>query len=279
MKFRDTYEREQIVRSNSNKSYGLPPADTGVWLLNWIANASTFLVHLERRFDPFFRRAFDSLFRQFLTNVTTALINMRRKNEGFKLAEERLQPDEEAHIEDIIGMTGNQMRRLWQAGDFQRGGNTKTHGIVRGEVTIREDLPEHMRRGIFAEPRTYRAWVRFSGPGPYVTPDIDDVGFMSMSIKLMGVPGPKLMYDEKFTQDLFGTSVPTFVCPDTRTNARLQHWSVKNAPLVYFINFPETRLLDGVMNLLWTKTQTCPLGVQYLSRVPHLLGHGQAIHH
>ncbi len=53
-----------------------------------------------------------------------------------------------------------------------------------------------LRRGIFAEPRTYRAWVRFSGPGPYVTPDIDDVGFMSISIKLMGVPGPKLMDDE-----------------------------------------------------------------------------------
>ena len=61
-----------------------------------------------------------------------------------------------------------------------------------------------MRRGIFAEPRTYRAWVRFSGPGPYVTPDIDDVGFMSMSIKLMGVPGPKLLDDEQFTQDMIG---------------------------------------------------------------------------
>ena len=46
------------------------------------------------------------------------------------------------------------------------------------------------------EPHTYRAWVRFSGPGPYVTPDIDDVGFMSISIKLMGVPGPKLMDEE-----------------------------------------------------------------------------------
>lgn len=52
--------------------------------------------------------------------------------------------------------------------------------------------------------------MRYSGPGPYVTADIDDVGFMSMSIKLMGVPGPKLLDDEKFTQDLFGTSVPTF---------------------------------------------------------------------
>jgi len=40
------------------------------------------------------------------------------------------------------------------------------------------------------------AGSRFSGPGPYITPDIDDVGFMSISIKLLGVPGPKLMDEE-----------------------------------------------------------------------------------
>ena len=51
------------------------------------------------------------------------------------------------------------------------------------------------------------------GPGPYVTPDIDDVGFMSIGVKLMGVPGPKLMDEEKFTQDMFGVSPPTFVTP------------------------------------------------------------------
>lgn len=79
---------------------------------------------------------------------------------------------------------------------------------------------------------------------------------MSMSIKLMGVPGPKLLNDEKFTQDLFGTSVPTFISPDTRANAELQHWSLKNAQLFYFLNFRETHIMDGIMNLLWTKTQS-----------------------
>ncbi|HEY6306480.1 MAG TPA: hypothetical protein VI488_08510 [Candidatus Angelobacter sp.] len=265
------------MRSKANNGYGLPPADTGVRLLNWLSDASTFLVHVERRFDPFFRRPFDALFRQFLTRVTTALINMQRKNEGYKLAEERIQPDEEAHLEDIITNMGNQMRRLWEAGDFQRGGNTKTHGIVRGEVTIREDLPEHMRRGIFAQPRTYKAWVRFSGPGPYITPDIDDVGFMSISIKLMGVPGHKLLDDEKFTQDMFGVSTPTFVTPDTKANAHLQQWSYKNAQIFHFLNFSQPHVLDLIMQGLWIKTQSSPLESQYFSCVPYLLGEGQAM--
>ena len=246
-------------------------------LLNWIANTSMFLVHVERRFDPFFRPAFDALFRDLLTKMATALINMKRRNEHLKLAEERPQADEEAHLQDIITTMGDQMRRLWQVGDFQRAGNTKTHGIVKGEVTIREDIPEHMRRGIFAQPRTYRAWVRFSGPGPYITPDIDDVGFMSISIKLMGVPGPKLLDDEKFTQDMFGVSTPTFVTPDTKANSQLQHWSYKNAQIFYFLNIAHPHVLDFIMQSLWIKTQSSPLESEYFSCVPYLLGEGQAM--
>src|SRR6266436_6071171 len=197
-------------RSGPGPGFGLPPADTGNRVLNWISDASLVLMHVERRFDPFFRRAFDALLRDRLSALVTALINRKRKDEGLGIAEEKPQPDEETHLDDIIATFSAQLRRLWHPGYFERGGNTKTHGLVRAEFTVRNDLPLPMRHGIFAEPRTYRAWVRYSGPGPYVTTDIDDVGFMSMSIKLMGVPGPKLLDDEKFTQDLFGTSVPTF---------------------------------------------------------------------
>ena len=151
-----------------------------------------------------------------LAKVVTALINGKRPNEGLKIAEEKPQPDEEAHLDSIIQSFQAQLRDLWQPGRYERGGNTKTHGIVRAEFIVHDNLPPELRRGIYAKPQTFRAWVRFSGPGPYITPDIDDVGFMSISIKLMGVPGPKLMEEEKFTQDMFGVSTPTFVTPDTK---------------------------------------------------------------
>jgi len=265
------------VPAQISPGYGLPPADTGSWLLNRIANAAMLLVHVERRFDPFFRPAFDALFRDMLTRAATAFINLGRQHDRLKIAEERSEPDEQQHLADIIATMGRQMEILWKRGDFQRGGNTKTHGIVRAEVTIRDDLPQHMRRGIYASPRTYPAWVRFSGPGPYVTPDIDDVGFMSMSIKLMDVPGPKLLEDEKFTLDMFGVSTPTFVTPDTKANARLQHWSYKNASIFYFVNFTQHHILDLVMQSLWIKTQSSPLESEYFSCVPYLLGEGQAM--
>jgi hypothetical protein len=257
--------------------YGWPPADTGNPLLNWISNSLLAVVQLERRFDPFFRPAFDALLRDKLTQVVTDLINLRRSDEGLLVAEERAVADEEAHLESIITSFNAQMRRLWNPGYFERGGNTKTHALVKAEFTVRDDVPANLRHGLFAEPKTYPAWVRYSGPGPLWTPDIEDIGFLSMAVKLMGVPGPKLMDDERFTQDLFATSAPTFVTPDTRANAQLQKWSYQNAPVFYFFNPRETHILDSLMNSLWTKTQSSPLESEYFSTVPYLLGEGQAM--
>jgi len=266
-----------VSRSNPGPGFGLPPPDTGNFLLNGIARALTVAIHAERRVDPFILPAFNKLLRDRVARLVTALMNRKRKDEGLKIAEERLQPDEEAHLDQIIETFSAQLKRLWTPGNFERGGNTKTHGIVRAELTVRDDLPEHMRRGIFVEPRTFRAWVRFAGPGPYVTRDIDDVGFMSMSIKLMGVPGPKLLEDERHTQDLLTVSTPTFVTPDTRANVQLQRWSYKNAQVFYFINPRDSHILDSIMQLLWTKTQSSPLEGEYFSCVPYLLGEGQAM--
>ncbi len=275
-------EHRQVSDEQARRGpgYGLPPPDTGNRLLDLLARIGLFAIKLERRIDPFIRPLLDRLFRDGLATLITKLMNWKRRSErdeGPALAEERIQPDEEQHLQDIIDTFAAQLSGLWKPGYFERGGNTKTHGIVRAEFTVLDDLPEHLRHGIFAEPRTYRAWVRFSGPGPYVTPDIDDVGFMSMSIKLLGVPGPKLLDDEQFTQDLTAVSTPTFVTPDTRANAQLQHWSLKNAAMFYFVSPRDHHVLDSLMQLLWTKTQSSPLESEYFSCVPYLLGEGQAM--
>ena len=81
------------------------------------------------------------------------------------------------------------MARLWKPGYYERGGNTKTHGIVRAELTVRDDLPSTCGGGSSPSRAHLSRLGPVLGPGPYITRDIDDVGFMSMSIKLMGVPG------------------------------------------------------------------------------------------
>jgi len=266
-----------IMSSSSNVSRPVPRADTGSVVKDFIANTSLRLLQFERRFDPFVRPAFDAVLRDPVARLTTALINWQRPNEGLKLAEERLLPGEDEFVDSVIASFQLQMRKLWKPGGFERGGNTKTQGIVRAEFIVHDNLPPEFRHGIYAKPQTFRAWVRFSGPGPYITPDIDDVGFMSISIKLMGVPGPKLMDEEKFTLDMFGVSTPTFVTPDIRANAQLQIESLKNAQIFYFVNLHRPHLLDGIMQGLWIKTQSSPFEAPYFSCVPYLLGEGQAM--
>ena len=266
-----------MIPSDENPDRPIPKANTGSALLNFLCNTSTKMVQFERRFDPWIRPAFDATFRDPMARLVTALINSRRSNDGLGIAEERIEPDEEAFLDSIVSSFQSQMRGLWKPGKFERGGNTKTHGIVRGELIIHDKLPENFRRGIYATPRSYPAWVRFSGPGPYITPDIDDVGFMSISVKLMNVSGQKLADDEKFTQDMFGVSPPTFVTPDTRANAQLQIQSGKNAQILYFVNLHDSHVLDLIMQGLWIKTQSSPFEAPYFSDVPYLMGEGQAM--
>src|SRR5262245_10977977 len=105
-----------IPGTNSNASRPLPRANTGSALLDWMADTSTSLLHLERRFDPFFRPVFDALFRDLGERVVTALINARRPNEHLALAEERPPQDEDAWVDSIIASFQQQMRLLWKPG-------------------------------------------------------------------------------------------------------------------------------------------------------------------
>jgi hypothetical protein len=234
-------------------------------------------MHAERRTEPFWRPYTDALLREPCAAVLQALINLGRPNDGAELGEERYLPGEDEALDSIIQDMGEYMRRKYRPGEFERVGNTKTHGLVRGHVTVRDDLPQELRQGIFKELRSYPAWIRFSGPGPDSPPDIEDVGFMSMTIKLMDVPGPKLLDDEKFTQDLLGVCTPTFVTPDVLANAELQAQLLKRTPLYYFFDPRQSHVLDFLMQSLWNETQTSPLECRYYSCTPYLLGQGRAM--
>ena len=107
-------------------------------------------------------------------------------------------------------------------GGALRAGNTKTYGVVRGELRVHDDLPARYRHGVFQPGRRYPVWVRFGGPGPLAPPDPKDNGVLSIGIKLMGVDGEKLLDDERFTQDFTGISAPTFTTPNVAENLKLQ---------------------------------------------------------
>lgn len=69
----------------------------------------------------------------------------------------------------------------------------KPHGVARGTFTIRPDLPEELRVGLFRH-ESLAAWVRFSSDTLPNRPDLRTT--VGIGIKLFGVPGTKLLEHE-----------------------------------------------------------------------------------
>jgi hypothetical protein len=102
----------------------------------------------------------------------------------------------------------------------RRGQHPKHHGCVRAEFIVGDDVPEDLRLGVFRDPRTYPAWIRFSNGSQ----DDDAKGDIhGMAIKLMGVEGEKILEDERHeqTQDFVLMDHPVFFSRNARSNRKL----------------------------------------------------------
>jgi hypothetical protein len=254
-----------------------PQGPITFWVFRPLSDLFLWLWRLERRFEFLYRPQFDRWLRPPLFSAAQWLQNRRRPDEGLELMEEQELDDEEDLTQSIIDELKAFTRENWLPGGAQRFGNTKTFGVLRAEFHVRADVPEPLRRGLFAEPATYPAWVRFSGPGPYAPPDLEDFGQCSVGIKVMGVLGEKLLPDEKETQDLILVSPASFVTPNIQENAKMQKWVRAKAPLVYAIKPGDSHLLHLFMQLLYSPMHANPLEVQYYSNVPFMLGDEQAV--
>jgi len=233
--------------------------------------------HSLLRINPKIRDRLDDFFSAPLEAITQFLINLGRRDDHLSLAEERLLPDEAVLTAEIIRYMTDFLNTHYLRGGYLRAGNTKTHGMVRATFDVLPGLRPELAVGVFAKPGSYRAWVRFGGPGPLSPPDPDDNGLLSIGIKIIGVPGPKLLDDEQHTQDFVGISAPTFTTPDVRANLQLQRQVGRGTPLFYFINPFDSHIGDMIMQGLYSKLNTSPLEVRYFSCVPYLYGANRAI--
>jgi hypothetical protein len=92
-------------------------------------------------------------------------------------------------------------------GNVGRALHMKPHAGLIAEFRVLPDLPEHACFGVFSEPRVFPAVVRFSNGESFNKPD-SELQPRGIAIKLFGVSGPKLLYDqnEAVTQDFLATS-------------------------------------------------------------------------
>ena len=66
-------------------------------------------------------------------------MNEKRKDDGLKIAEEKLLPNEEEYLNSLIESFSTQMRGLWKPAGFECGKNIKTRGqCCADSVCIRQ---------------------------------------------------------------------------------------------------------------------------------------------
>lgn len=108
----------------------------------------------------------------------------------------------EAELHQSIANEINEMQRKAAAngGAIDRGFHPKAHHVMRGQLIVRDDMPEFARVGVLASPRTYTTWVRFSNGSPGSVKDsARDV--RGLAVKVVGVEGERLLPGDANTQD------------------------------------------------------------------------------
>ncbi len=194
---------------------------------------------------------------------------------------EELQDGEEILAGKIAEVIEASIRHRFEPGEARRDAHPKAHGCVLGTFKLHESLDAKFSKGVFIPGRSYQAWIRFSnGNEDPNRADIKGDG-RGMAIKLMGVPGRKLLESESeaTTQDFIMISHPVFIIDDpsryvslvTKTNST--HWLVK---LLNPMAIPLTLGVRGSINAMKTTSLRIanPLQTRYWSMVPYQLGVG-----
>ena len=77
---------------------------------------------------------------------------------------------------EIAALMVRLMEQRYRDGEpFLRGVHPKAHGCARATFTVKSDLPEDLRVGVFAKPGvSYAAVVRFSNAAALVGPDVQE---------------------------------------------------------------------------------------------------------
>ena len=123
-------------------------------------------------------------------------------------------PDEDEVIDKIVErLHRNNVRAFKIYKHAIRDAHAKSHGVLRGELTVDPDLAVHLRQGMFATPTTYPVIARLSStPGMIRSDQVP--GVRAIALKVFGVHGPRARDDGNTTQDYVMVNHPQFPTAD-----------------------------------------------------------------
>ena len=151
-------------------------------------------------------------------------------------------------------------------GTLLRFNQAKSLGCLDATFTVKPDLPPALREGVFAEPRSYPARLRFASATEF---DDREKDFRGLSIKLSGVSGEPL-WGQPGEQDFIFNSHPVLFAGDPADFLDFIEASRDDSLWRYFLNpshFYSLRIILGGREKIDN-----PFAIRYWSTTPYRYG-------
>ena len=108
-------------------------------------------------------------------------------------------------IERICSMVEYTLQRPDAKGVVRRALHAPSMGLLRGTLTVDGGLPTETAHGLFAQPRSFEAWIRYSRGYFWDDRTPDTFG---MAVKLLDVPGEGCLPETQGEHDLVMVNIP-----------------------------------------------------------------------
>lgn len=181
---------------------------------------------------------------------------------------ESVPTDEAAQVQRMIDALKAQLTRDYPTGITRRDAHTKTLALVDAELVVEANLPNNLRVGVFAEPRTFGAQIRFSTADGRVLSDARPV-ILGCAIKLDTGGSP---------QDFLLMNGPTMPLGTVTLFHDAVTLSLNYHPAAFAAKLLLTgqwRVLKGLKDS--RKWVASPLDVSYWSTTPYRFGPERAV--
>jgi hypothetical protein len=190
---------------------------------------------------------------------------------------EHLYPNETTIAGELSSVIEQSVRKQYTEENARRDAHPKAHGCVKAEIHVLNDLPKALATGMFVPGTTYQAWIRFSNGSRDATRADIKRDARGMAIKVLGVPGRKVLEDENqaMTQDFIMINHPVFFATDpARYLSFIQDGNGDHFYRKLLIPFDLGA--KGTRIALETRSSRIsnPLQTRYWSMVPYQLGMG-----
>lgn len=152
--------------------------------------------------------------------------------------------------------------------------HAKSHGLLRGELQVLDNLPEPYAQGMFAQPRILPVAMRLStSPGDILDDSVSTP--RGLAIKVVGVEGERLPgSSDDVTQDFVLVNGPAFVVKDARSFVKNLQMLEKTTDRAQWLKKIFSAAMRGMEKMLEATRGTDSANIKSMGGQPetHILG-------